>query len=258
MTDDEYRAFLTVLFKRHVRPRLPRVRSRFHHHMMEEWSYHLDQAQRAARVLRYIEAYCGDGDDPYETFTLERLSRAVNDTRSCLEFSNRSVDESGFIDAYEGHVSEILMGLRPEHLPDLDKEVLRDMGSPDPETELAELVFRVRAERERSVTMRQEVSVRQQLRNVEERVARAAQEFDELKKSQAERESTGMPKKPRRWFKALGQIGQGAALSIANVALAVGAIHFPVSPETQTWGAVASVTTGIGTVLSGVGDLRNE
>ncbi|HEY6250872.1 MAG TPA: hypothetical protein VI685_13005, partial [Candidatus Angelobacter sp.] len=65
-------------------------------------------------------------------------------------------------------------------------------------------------------------------------------------------------KKSRRWFKGLGQIAQGASLSIANVALAVGILKFPVSPETQTWGAVASVATGVATVLSGIGDLRGE
>lgn len=41
-------------------------------------------------------------------------------------------------------------------------------------------------------------------------------------------------------------------VAIADVALAVGALKFPVSPETQTWGSVASVATGIGTILSGV------
>jgi hypothetical protein len=258
MTDEEYRAFLTVLFRRHVQPRLPRVRRRFHHHMMEEWQYHLDQAERSARVLRYIENYCEDGDDVYGTFTLDRLASAVHETRYGLEFSNRAVDESGLLDAYELHVGEILSGLQPHHLPEIEKDVLRDMGSPDPEAELAELVFRARADRNRSAAMRQEVSVRQQLRNIEEQVAKAGQEFDELRKSQAEPEPKEFPKKSRRWFKGLGQIGQGAALSIANVALAVGAIHFPVSLETQTWGVVASVATGIGTVLGGVGDLKNE
>jgi hypothetical protein len=77
-------------------------------------------------------------------------------------------------------------------------------------------------------------------------------------KANEEKPSQEIPKKPRRWFKALGQIAQGTAISIANVALAIGALKFPVSPETQTWGAMASVATGIGTVLSGVGDLRNE
>jgi hypothetical protein len=67
-----------------------------------------------------------------------------------------------------------------------------------------------------------------------------------------------MPKKSRRWFKGVGQIAQGSALSIADVALAIGVLKLPVSAETQTWGALASVTTGIGTVLNGLGDLRNE
>jgi hypothetical protein len=66
------------------------------------------------------------------------------------------------------------------------------------------------------------------------------------------------PKKSRRWFKGVGQIAQGSALSIADVALAIGVLHLPVSPETQSWGAIASVATGIGTILNGVGDLRNE
>ena len=258
MTDDEYRAFLNVLFRKHVRPRLPRVQRRFHHHMMEEWQYHLDQAERSARLFRYVDNYCDDGGDVYSTFTLDRLASAVHDTRYGLEFSNRAIDEAGFLDAYERHVTEILAGLQPHHIPEVDKDVMRDMGSPDPEAELAELVFHAKAERDRFLQMRQEISVRQQLRNAEERVTKAAAEFDELKKSAGDPKAKDFPKKSRRWFKGLGQISQGAALSIANVALAVGALHFPVSPETQTWGAVASVATGIGTVLSGVGDLRNE
>ncbi|HEV8523564.1 MAG TPA: hypothetical protein VGQ71_03605, partial [Terriglobales bacterium] len=71
MTDDEYREFLAFLFERYVRPRIPHLRRRFHHHMMDEWSYHLDQAVSAAQVLRFIEIHCGNDDDVYRTFTLE-------------------------------------------------------------------------------------------------------------------------------------------------------------------------------------------
>jgi hypothetical protein len=131
------------------------------------------------------------------------------------------------------------------------------MGSPDADAELAELVYRVRAYRERAGRVSHEVSTRHQLRQVAEAVDRAAKQFDELKKLEP-KQLAEAPKKSRRWFKGLGQIGQGTVLSIANVALAVGAIKFPVSPETQTWGALASVATGIGTVLNGVGDLLNE
>ena len=139
----------------------------------------------------------------------------------------------------------------------MDQEVIRDTGSSDAEAELAELVYRARAYRNRAERMAQEVSPRQQLRHVAEQVARIQKEFEEFSASQTE-QPPEPPKKSRPWFKGLGQIGQGAALSIANVALAVGVIQFPVSPETQPWGALASVATGIGTVLTGVGELRNE
>lgn len=258
MTDEEYREFLIILVRRYVHPRIPRLRRRFHHHMMEEWHYHLDQAERAARVLRFIEDNCDDGDDVFSTFTVQRIAGAVSDTRHSLEFSNRTIEQAGFLDAFEAHTSLILDGLRPEHLPPADREVLREMGSPDAAAELAELVFRARAYRQRVERMSREISVRKQLHHVAEQIAQVQKEFDEFNKSQTKQISGEPPKKSRRWFKGLGQIGQGAALSIANVALAVGVIQFPVSPETQTWGALASVATGIGTVLNGVGELCNE
>jgi len=258
MTDEEYRAFLDTLVRRHVRPRLPRLRRRFHHDMMKEWHYHLDQAERSVRVFRFIEQNCDDGD-VYETITAARVARAVSETKYSLDFSNQTVEESGFLDAFERHAGDILDGLRPDHLPDVDKEVIRETGSPDADAELAELVYCARGYRVRADCMSQEVSVRQQLRNIAEQVGRIDKEFEEFKNSRKNQEGDGKPpKKSRRWFKGLGQIGQGAALSIANVALAVGVIQFPVSPETQTWGALASVATGIGTIFTGVGELRNE
>jgi hypothetical protein len=258
MTDDEYREFLTFLFERYVRHRLPRVRRRFHHHMMEEWYYHLDQTQRASQVLRYIETNCDDDDEIYRTFTLERLTRAVSDTRDSVEFGDRMVEEAGFLDALEAHADDILGGLQVQHLPDADREVFREMGSPNPDLELRALVLRVKASRDRLRQSSRELSVRQQLKHAEERVAEAKQEFEKTRKAQQEGSEEERPTKSRRWFKGLGQIAQGAALSIADVALAAGALKFPVSPETQTWGAVASVATGVGTILNGVGDLRNE
>jgi len=258
MTDDEYRKFLSFLFERYVRPRVPRVRRRFRHHMEDEWDYHLSQAQQALNILRYIESYCDDDDDVYNTFTRERLSRAMSDTRNSLHFSNRVAEEAGFLDAIEPHVNEILNGLEPHHLPDADKEVLREMGIPNPEMELQELILFAKTSRDRWERMAREVSIRQQLHALEERLERTQKDFEKIKQSEKEENQQPQTKKSRRWFMGLGKISQGAAISIANVALAVGALKFPVSPETQTWGAVASVTTGIGTIFSGVGDLRNE
>ncbi|HEY6253158.1 MAG TPA: hypothetical protein VI685_24640 [Candidatus Angelobacter sp.] len=256
MTDQEYREFLAFVFERYVRPRLSHVRRRFHHHMMEEWDYQMDKAARAAHVLRFIESYCENDDDVYQTFTAERLARAVSDTRFSFEFSNRTVEEAGFLDALEDHGREILAGLEVKHLPDVDKEVLKDSGSVNPEVELRVLVSAAKSMCERFNRSRQEVPIRQELRAMEERLERSEKLFGEDKEKKI---GPGeKPKKSRRWFKGLGQIAQGASLSIANVALAVGVLRFPVSPETQTWGAVASVATGVSTVLNGIGDLRGE
>ncbi len=262
MTEAEYREFMSFLFERYIRPRLARVRSHHRHHFEDEFSYQLDRAVRSAQILRFVETSVQDDEDAYRTFTLERLSRAVSETRYSLEFSNRVADEAGFLEACESHPREIADGLAVDHLPEADKEVLRQIGSVNPEVELRSLVYRTKAWLEGRERQSRDLSLRHELRSVEERLEKADAEFGEhveaRKKESPEETSKKVPKKSRRWFKGLGQISQGAALSIANVGLAIGTLKLPVSPETQTWGAIASVTTGIGTVLSGIGDLRNE
>jgi hypothetical protein len=167
MTDDEYREFLTFLFERYVRPRIGRVRRRFHHHMMEEWVYHLDQAQEALHVLRYIEANCDSDDEIYRTFTLERLARAVSDTRNAVVFGDRVADDAGFLDALEAHADDILSGLQTHHLPDADREIFREMGSPNPDLELRALVLRAKSSRDRLRQNSREISIRQQLKHAD-------------------------------------------------------------------------------------------
>ncbi len=258
MTEAEYREFLSFLFERYVRSRIARVRHRYRNHFEDEFAYHLDHAVRSAQIFRFIENYCHDDEDVYTTFTIERLKNAVSETRYSVEFSNRVVDEAGFLDACESHTPEIATGLAPVHLPDADKDLLREIGSPNPEVELRALVYLAKSWLQTSDRQFRDKGLRQELRDVEERLKRGDADFETYVKTKEVKPSQDIPKKPRRWFKGLGQIAQGSAISIANVALAIGALKFPVSPETQTWGAMASVATGIGTVLSGVGDLRTE
>jgi hypothetical protein len=256
MTDQEYSEFMSYLFERYVRPRLPRLRRRMFHHMEDEFHYHLDQAERSARLLRFIESYSDHDSEIYDTFTIGRLSRSVSETRHSLEFNNRILDEGGFFDAYESHEHQILSCLSADHVPSEDKDVLREIGSVDPDNELRALVYAVKDRvRERS---HKELSVRDELKNCANRLEKAEKTFEALSKSKEPESNQNVPKKSRRWFKGVGQIAQGSALSIADVALAIGVLHLPVSSETQSWGAIASVATGIGTILNGVGDLRAE
>jgi hypothetical protein len=185
------------------------------------------------------------------------------DSRSFRQCDPRSyssfTEEGGFLEAYESHETEILYGLQPDYLPEEDKEILREIGSVNPGVELRGLVYAAKARVRRVERQYREVSIRQELKTCEEELERASknsQTASEVKEEESGHETA--PKKSRRWFKGVGQIAQGSALSIANVALAIGVLKLPVSPETQTWGSIASVATGIGTILNGVGDLRIE
>jgi hypothetical protein len=258
MNDQEYADFMSYLFERHVRPRMSRLRSRLDHHMKEEVHYHLDKAERSARIFRFIESYRDDSEDVYQTFTPEVLARSTADVRYSLSFNTRITEEGGFLDAYEEHEHEILSCLKPEHLPEADKEIIREIGSVNPDVELRSLVYAAKERSHKRERQNHEVSVRQELRNFEKQLDQAEQSFRRVAELKEPEMIKDRPKKSRRWFKGVGQIAQGSALSIADVALAIGILKFPVSAETATWGALASVATGIGTVLSGIGDLRNE
>lgn len=261
MSEAEYHEFLNFLFERYIRPRIAGVRHRYHHHFENEFSYHLDLAIRSAQLLRFIESYCHDNEDVYETFTFERLNSAVSQTSYSVEFCIRLIEDAGFLEACELHKQEIAEGLAIVQLPDADKDVLRGMGSPNPEIELRSLSHRAKRWLEKDDRQAREAGLRQELLYVSEKLKEAHADFeklDKLLKAEKEQQGKEVPKKSRRWFKGLGQVAQGTALSIANVALAVGTLNLPVSPETQTWGAIASVATGVGTILNGFGELRNE
>jgi hypothetical protein len=243
MTDAEYQVFLSFLFERYVRPRLRKMR-RTHGHFGETEPYNslVDQAVSAARVFRFNE---NDDDDLYETFTAERLQRAVSDAQNSTMWGYRSAEEAGFLEAYRAHAREITTGLAVIHLPDADKQIVREIGSVDPDLELEGLVYVARAELERRQREALVLDVHEEdFRFVKEAVQKGTDEK--------------APKKKVRWFKGLGQISTGAAFSLANLAMAFGTLNLPVSRETQTWGAFASVITGLGTILSGVGELRGE
>jgi ATP-dependent Lon protease len=258
MTDQEYAEFMSYLFERHVRPRMSRLRHRLDHHMKEEVHNYLDRAERSARIFRFIESYCEDSDDVYRTFTPDSLARSTSDVRYSLSFSTRVTEEGGFLDAYEEHEYEILNCLKPEHLPEADKEIIREIGSVNPDVELRSLVYAAKQRMHKVERQHREVSLRQEMRNFEKRLEQTEQSFRKVAELKEPEMNNDRPKKSRRWFKGVGQIAQGSALSIADVALAIGVLKLPVSAETATWGALASVATGIGTILNGIGDLRNE
>ena len=223
----------------------------------------LAKVARSARFLRFLEDYCRHDADIYSTFTLGSLENRIYDIQRSCSNSHLVAVKIGFLELCESHSREITDCLTVAHLPKEDLDVMRAMGSANPEMELQALVHIARASLERcSRESSNELGVTVRLERAVHQVEEAAREFRKYVETQKDKEqeekSKDVPRKNRRWFKGFGQIGQGAALSIANAGLAVGALGFPVSPETQTWGTLVSMATGVGLVLNGVGDLRGE
>jgi hypothetical protein len=253
MNEEEYKKFLEYLFNEYIRYRRPRIRRRFHpFEWLHEWDWEWNRLTKAARVLRYIHRFCEDEDDIYHTFTRERIAQLPGEIHDGLRLHNRLAEEGGFLEAFDEHYDEIVDGLKLEYMPDVELDVLRDLGSEDPEAELTAMIHMVRSRRQRVLAMNREIRISQQLKQAEERL-------DQQRKELAEEEKVEKPKrKSRRWFKGLGQIAQGSALSVANIGLAVGVFTFPVPAATATWGALVSSITGVGVVLNGIGDFRGE
>ena len=250
MSNEAYRAFLGYVFDTDVRPRLHRALHYLHGPMVSEFTYEFEQMRRTAQLARFAQSFSEHDEDVYSTLRPERLRQAVNDVSNELRHSDRLLEETGFLDALDAHYDEIVEGLSAEDFPQEELRILKALGSDDPERDARALIFILKARRARFSGER--TRVRNELSRVEEQVSAEAEAI------RGDGDISPDARKPRRWFKGLGQIAQGAALSLADVGLAIGVLHFPVSPETQTWGALVSVTTGVGTVLAGAGDLRGE
>lgn len=257
MTNDEYREFLKYIFNEYIRPRIHRI-GRYYDHpkMWHHWEYEWRGLKRAVDLINYINNHCDDSDDIYETFTLERLRRAVGEIEEGVLWNNRIAEETGFLDALDAYYDEIVEGLEAELFPESEYDLLKEFGSKDPKSDIKGIIYILKARKKRAYPSNKEVPISKGLKDTVERLSKAEEQFKE--KDEKEPMKVEKPKKSRRWFKGLGQIGQGAALSIGDIALAAGMLQFPVSPETQTWGSLVSATTGVGMILNGVGELRGE
>lgn len=163
--------------------------------------------------------------------------------------------------------------MRPDHLPSQEPELLRRFGFTEVAANLPGILYVVREHASSSASRYQEVPPTAELRNVAERLDQAAADHDRLSEIEAElvvlrydpaadmnaehrlEEEAKSKKRPRRWWKGLGQIIAGAGISLSDSAVAVGIGGAGVAPA---WGALASVVVGVGTAMVGIGELRGE
>lgn len=258
MDEKEYEKFMAHLYNEHVRYRNKRM---FHKHFDPEWghrwNWEWERLVDVSNLLRYINR-CANEYDIYRTITRERIAQLPDEIQDGTRINRHMLEESGFMDAIDTYYDEIVEGMKLEHMPPQEFEVMRQLGSNDAETELSAVIHIMKSRHKSMHSYNQEIRIRYgisyQLENLEKKLHQQHQELRELKDD----DSKEQPRKSRRWFKGLGQIAQGSALSIANIGLAVGAFPIPVAAETAGWGAIVSSITGVGMVLNGVGEFRGE
>ena len=254
MNEKEYEKFMAYLYNEYVGSRSRRFRKHFHPMEFEHrWGWELERLVSASNLLRYINHQCREEDEIYSTITRERIAQLPNEIRHGARMNRQMLEESGFMEAIDTYYDEIVGGMKLEHMPPQEIEVMRELGSSEPEAELSALIYIVKSRCKSKHSYNQEVYVSYQLKNLEQKLEQQEKELEELKED-AEKQ----PQKPKRWFKGLGQIAQGSALSIANIGLAMGVITIPVAAGTAGWGAIVSSITGVGMVLNGIGEFRGE
>lgn len=254
MANEDYKNFLNFIFNECIQPRIFYF-PKYHPFERYDWYHDLDRLKRAVDLVNFINKHCQNSNDIYNTFKLERLRGAVDAIEDGVRCNNRLAEETGFLNAFDTYYDQIVEGLDVELFPESEYKILKELGFKDPQSDLRGIIYFLKAKK-KTYPSYNELPVSQNLKNTVKKLSEAQEQFREPEEKEINKKMK--PKKSRRWFKGLGQIGQGAAISIADIALAFGTLQFPVSPETQTWGSLVSATTGVGMILNGVGELRGE
>lgn len=253
MDEKEYEKFMTYLYNERIRPGKTRYWTSHLEKKYDPGHYHywMERLRSAVILLRFINRNCATTDEIYRTITLNRITRLVNEVHYGVRLNNRLMEELGFFDVFDEYYDEIVEGMKYEHMPNQEIDILRDLGSEDPGAELLALLYIVKSKRKTAERFKQE-KISNRLTDIEDQLSRQLDKMEELEDTEEP------PKKSKRWFKGLGQIAEGSALSLANIGLVVGIFSFPVAPETAGWGALVSSINGVGKILNGIGEFMGE
>jgi len=243
MTRDEYRELMEYL----AEERLRRSRSWRHRHFLMEMELYDELIEEMA------PGYATRGLDHRRDIAHD--ARYIRAVRRTLDRSTDIAEDIGMLDIIEEYDGLIIEGMLFEDLPAQDLDALRRLGETNARGALLASFHKVKHRGSVNPTQPQyeRIEISKSLRSIETRLGEVESTLRETTDDSPE------PSRPsRRWFKGLGKIAQGAALTMADVCLAGGLLVLPVDPSTQTWGAIVSSITGVGTVLDGAGELRGE
>ena len=251
-----YDAFVQHIYYEHLEKLLaPWKRKHWHH--FEDLGYNITGLTNSLRAIRFLQDYAGNEDDLGGVFTPETLKKIVERIKYGIQENNRIVVDTGIADLLQDYLKEIVEGMTVEHFPQADFEILREAGSSDARREISATVHLMQSRQEDWFRYKSDCRFSRRLVQAHDEVERITESLPkELAKT--EDQNHNRPVVKRAVFKGIGSIGQGALLTLTDVSLMAGMWGTSISPDTTTVGAVVSITSGIGLVLTGVGELRGE
>lgn len=250
MKKTQWREMLKDIYHQEISPKMRRVHRRFHWMEKDHYLYEQTELFRASRTIRIIDGVDDDELNISTIFQQEHLRSTLQHIKNAHEsFNERILVNSGIVNVFEEHLTDIISELDVSDLPAQDIEALREAGSPNPQ---AELRLRIKAIKKRYIKQTHynegialSSSVHKAGKAVEERMQRFKNPDQE--------------KPPRRrWFKGLGSLCRGTVLTAVDISLLGGFWLLPLSPDTTIVGSVASIATGLGDIAIGIGEFCNE
>lgn len=211
--------------------------------------YYYRRSQLTFEMLRFVERRYDGPEGPEQDFRAERLHATIEEVRDELRHSRHVLEDTGYYGVVDKHFSEIIAGMTIEHMLQEEFALMKSLGSCNPDRDLRGMMYMLRT---------RYADPKQDFRPVKDSLDQGSNRLDQAVEDTNSDTTPQEVSRPRRWWKGCGQIAQGCIFSVANVGIALDALDLPVSDETRTWGSIVSVTTGVGLIMSGVGDLRGE
>jgi len=188
---------------------------------------------KASRTIKFINENFDDEDDLTNVFNKEYLDNILDNLKWGVEHNNRLVVKTGISDVVEEFWDEIVDGMEISDIPEADFEAFREAGSYDPKSEIHVSIIRIKKRKKSIGYNSKESSLRYSLEKSESIVERKKEVLKEC--------NSNNPPTKRKIFKGLGGICRGAILTGVDIGLLAGFWPVPLSPDTTTVGAVASI-----------------
>jgi len=259
MEEKEYKEFLEFLFYEYIEKKLRKIEWYYQPKELFHWNYEMERLFKASSVIKFIQDNCDEDSDIYDYFKTSKLIHIINSVEDGVRLNNRLVVKTQLIDVIEEYFNEIVDGMKTEYFPEEDFTILKQIGSTDPKLEISATILLIKKRKDKDFAFdKKQISYSKRLENCIDMLSSKQKEIEKQEEIQNKDENEKQKILTRRWFKGLGQICKGAIITITDISLMAGWLPFPVSVETRTVGSIVSTTAGIGEILMGIGDLRNE